>query len=379
VQSSGKQWIETLRRRGTLCFVPLIVLCLILLSLIVLYSVGRGGGNGGASVYAQKQMQWLLPAGIAFLISYKLNYDKLREYALPIGIFTVVALILVLIPGIGKVANGSRRWIDLKVISIQVSDFAKLGFVFVMAHYLALVQREKDSFMKGFLIPMSFLAFIAGLVLLEPDFGTTALIAATGLIMMFLSGCKMKYMIPTVGVGSFLFGLLLYLNDNRWKRIIAFLDIESNKSDGSYQLYQGILGYGVGGVNGVGLGNGRQQMSFLPEAHTDFIFPIIGEELGLVCTGAVVIAFCALFLLVVWRLRQAPDLFQFLLVTGALMLITVQALFNLGVVTGCLPTKGISLPFISYGGSNLVIMMCLIGLILNRLRAWEHIPWRKQL
>ncbi|MBN2068061.1 MAG: cell division protein FtsW [Opitutales bacterium] len=378
MEHSNNQWMDILRRRGSVWLLLLIVLCLILLSITVLYSVGRAESNG-ASVYARKQMQWLVPAGIAFFIALKINYEKLRALAWPIGILTVLALILVLIPGIGKVSNGARRWVDLGFLSIQVSDFAKLGYVFIMAHYLASIQRQSDSITKGFLIPVFMIALAFGLVLLEPDYGTAALLAATGGTMLFLSGCRMCYLVPTALCGISLFAVAIYNNPVRMKRILSFLDIEGNKADGSYQLYQGILGYGVGGIDGVGLGNGRQQMAFLPEAHTDFIFPIIGEELGFIFTGGVVLGFLAFFLLVVWRLRQAPDMFQFLLVVGALMLITIQALFNLGVVTGCLPTKGISLPFISYGGSNLVIMMTLVGLILNRLLSWERIPWSKQL
>ena len=159
-------------------------------------------------------------------------------------------------------------------------------------------------------------------------------------------------------------------NPNRLARFMAFLDVEGNRSRGTYQLWQAILAFAAGGVNGVGLGQGRQQNSFLPEVHTDFIFAVIGEELGLVFTIGVVVLFAIIFVAGLAHLRKAPNLFQFLLVGGCLLLISLQALINLGVVTGCLPTKGMSLPFISAGGSNLVLMGVLVGIILNTQRAW---------
>ena len=170
----------------------------------------------------------------------------------------------------------------------------------------------------------------------------------------------------------------MYHDPVRLQRITSFLDVEGNRSDSSYQLWQGILAFGAGGVQGVGLGAGRQQMSFLPEAHTDFIFAIVGEELGLVFTLGVVTLFMTLFFVGVLQLKRAPNLYQYLLVMGALLFLTLQALINIGVVTGCLPTKGMSLPFISYGGSNLVFMFVLTGIILNGFRAWELPVLRRQ-
>ena len=154
-------------------------------------------------------------------------------------------------------------------------------------------------------------------------------------------------------------------------RVTSFLNVESNRSDSGYQLWQGIVAFGVGGLEGVGLGSGQQQLSFLPEAHTDFIFSIIGEELGLFFSIGVVLLFLGLLLLVVFQLKYAPNLYQYLLVLGSLLMIEFQALINIGVVTGCLPTKGMSLPFISYGGSNLVLMFFLISLILNCICRWS--------
>ena len=166
-------------------------------------------------------------------------------------------------------------------------------------------------------------------------------------------------------------------NPERLSSITSFLDVEANRSDSGYQLWQGILAFGVGGLSGVGLGSGRQQMSFLPEAHTDFIFAIIGEELGIFFTIGVVSLFLILLLVVILQLKHAPNLYQYLIVLGSILFIEFQALINIGVVTGCLPTKGMSLPFISYGGSNLVLMFVLISMILNCLSNWQESPIKK--
>jgi cell division protein FtsW len=191
---------------------------------------------------------------------------------------------------------------------------------------------------------------------------------------LFLVGVRLWYLLPTCFFGVSLFSLAVYLDPVRLRRITSFLDVEANRSDSSYQLWQSILAFGAGGTSGVGLGNGRQQLSYLPEAHTDFILPVIGEELGLWTTLTIAMLFLVLFLCVLLCIRKAPDLFQFTLMMGAVLFITFQALINMGVVTGLLPTKGISLPFISYGGSNLVVMFIMCGIILNCLRVGAASP-----
>ena len=215
-------------------------------------------------------------------------------------------------------------------------------------------------------------AFFSGLVILQPDFGTAALTMAVGLLLIFLAGARWSYILPAVGAVVGAFALLVMHNPNRLHRLTAFMDVEGNKSAGTYQLYQSLAAFAVGGVDGAGIGQGRQQLNFLPEAHTDFIFAVLGEELGLNFTLGVVIAFTAIFLFGLVHLRRAPNLFQFLLAAGAILLVTLQAIVNLGVVTGLLPTKGMSLPFISAGLSNLLLMGMVIGVILNTARTWSQ-------
>lgn len=346
------------------------------MGLLVLYSAGRGELSG-ASLYMKKQLVWLPLAVTGMLIVWRLNLEKLRKFAPWIALAGIVLLLAVLVPGIGKKVNGARRWIDLGPMNMQVSDLVKIIMVYVLAHYLAANQRYLTTFVRGFLLPCSMFGTVFILILLQPDYGTAVLCASVGASMLFLAGARMLYLVPTALLGGALFALAVYLDPVRLKRILSFLDIEANKADGAYQLWQGILAFGTGGITGVGLGNGRQQMAFLPEAHTDFIFPIIGEELGFVFTLLVVIAFVVITFTVIRNLARASNLFQFLLAVGALLLIVFQALINFGVVTGLLPTKGMSLPFISYGGSNLIAMFLCLGIIMNCFRVWNEAPLKR--
>ncbi len=213
---------------------------------------------------------------------------------------------------------------------------------------------------------------VCGLIILQPDFGTCFLCGAVAATMMFQAGTSLKWLLPVAGLAVAGFSALVYFDPHRIRRVTSFLDVEANADDSAYQLWQGMLAFGVGGVDGVGLGMGRQQMHFLPEAHTDFIFPVIGEELGLLCTFTIVLCFVFLFGFVYWRLRQAPRMYEYLVAMGSILFVSLQAIINMGVVTGSMPTKGMSLPFISYGGSNLMVTFIFLGLIVNVFRRWDN-------
>ncbi len=352
-----------------------VVVCaaaLTILGLVVLTSAGSSLNSSDPYFAFRRQLLWLLialPCGVAAAF---VNWEALRKFVWPIFGFAVLLLVLVKIPSIGLEINGARRWLDLGPMRLQPSEFSKLALVFVLAHYLCLNQRGVKTFWKGFVIPCVLIGMVAGLVLLQPDFGTAALTGTIGFVMMYLCGVRVRFLAPIVIAGIVGFFTLVYLDPVRMQRITSFLDVEANRAGSAYQLHQGLLAYGVGGVDGVGLGQGRQQMAFLPEAHTDFIFPIIGEELGAVCTIGIVALFAVYFLTVARQLKNAPNLFEFLLCTGALLCVIGQAVINMGVVTGMFPTKGMSLPFISYGGSNLVLVFLLTGIIVNCMRKWSR-------
>ncbi len=361
-------------RPGNLITIYLIAVALGLttLGLVMLFSAGVAERFTGPHGLLVKQIIWL---GLSFLIGLYvafMNLDWLRKHTWWIFGICVIALILTLIPGIGIKVNGAQRWIGLGPLRIQPSEFAKIGLVFGMAAYFSSRQREIKTALHGFFVPSLMIGVVCGLILLQPDFGTCFLCGAVAATMMFMAGTSLRWLFPIVGLAIIAFSILIYFDPHRIRRVTSFLDVEAHANDSGYQLWQGMLAFGVGGWNGVGLGMGRQQMHFLPEAHTDFIFPVIGEELGLICTLGIVACFLLMFVWVFWRMRQAPRLYEYLLVTGALLFVCLQAIINMGVVTGSMPTKGMSLPFISYGGSNLMVTFVFVGLMINVFRRLDN-------
>ena len=359
---------------GNLITIYLIAVALGLttLGLVMLFSAGVAERFTGPHGLLVKQIIWL---GLSFLIGLYaafMNLDWLRRHTGWIFGICVLALVLTLIPGIGIKVNGAQRWLGLGPLRIQPSEFAKIGLVFGLAAYFSSRQREIKTSLHGFFIPSLMIGGICGLIILQPDFGTCFLCGAVAATMMFMAGTSLRWLFPIVGLAIIGFSILIYFDPHRIRRVTSFLDVEAHANDSGYQLWQGMLAFGVGGVNGVGLGMGRQQMHFLPEAHTDFIFPVIGEELGLVCTLGIVVCFLLMFVWVSWRLRQAPRLYEYLLVMGALLFVCLQAIINMGVVTGSMPTKGMSLPFISYGGSNLMVTFVFVGLMINVFRRLDN-------
>lgn len=351
-----------------------IVVCVIgltILGLTILFSA-TSSFKLGPYYYLSKQLIGVaLATGLAFAVS-RVDLESMRKHVWIIGGISLVMLLLVLIPHVGMSVKGSRRWLGIGALRLQVSEFGKLAMVFCLAHYLAINQTKINEFKCGFLYPLCIIGASAGLIILEPDFGTAALALAIGLMMLFLAGARWRYILPTVASAALVFTVMVINNPNRLRRFVAFLDVEGNKSAGTYQLYQSLAAFAAGGTDGAGLGQGRQQINFLPEAHTDFIFAVLGEELGLWFTLGVVVLFVAIFVAGLIHLRRAPNLFQFLLATGCLLLICLQAIINLGVVTGVFPTKGMSLPFISAGLSNLLLMGLLVGIIVNTQHAWAR-------
>lgn len=358
-------------RGGGLGPVGVILVCAAALAVLGLIAVFSATAFR-SSTFFFKQILGLTLAVVAGFVVSRVDLEQCRRHVWLIAGGVLFLLLLVAVPGIGISVNGSRRWLGLGPVRFQVSELAKIGIVFVLAHYLALNQSRMAEFKRGFAIPLGIIGGFGALIMLEPDFGTTALVAAVGVVLLFLAGARWLYIFVSTGGLAGLFTVAVLLNENRLKRFLSFLDVEGNKDSGTYQLYQAILAFASGGVNGVGLGQGRQQMSFLPEAHTDFIFAIVGEELGLVATLGAVGLFCAIFICGLLHLRRAPNQFQYLLVAGCLLVMALQAIINLGVVTGRLPTKGMSLPFVSAGMSNLVLMGILIGILVNTRRAWSR-------
>lgn len=353
----------------------IIVVCAIALTFLgitILFSASASYKQG-PYYYLNKQLLGVFLAAVVCYVTSRLNLDYLRRYTWWIAGGMLFLLLLVLIPGIGVWRSGARRWLGVGSMVLQVAEFAKLAAVFCLAHYLALNQTKIGDFKRGFIYPIGIVLAFAALIVKEPDFGTAALVLAVGFTLLFLAGAKWRYILPAVGAAVLGFAVLVIHNPNRLRRFTEFLDVEGNKQAGTYQLYQALAAFAAGGTDGVGLGQGRQQLSYLPEAHTDMIFAVVAEELGLWFTLGVVVIFAVIFIAGLIHLRRAPNLFHFLLATGCLLLITLQAIINLGVVTGVFPTKGMSMPFISAGLSNLLLMGMLLGILLNTQRTWGRV------
>ena len=346
-----------------------VALSLTTMGLVMLFSAGA---VKGAEQLLFKQIIWLGLSLIIGIYAAFINLEWLRGNGWWIWGACLFFLVLTLIPSIGVKVNGAQRWIGFGPLRVQPSEFAKIGLVLVLASHFSTHQRHVGSFVRGFLIPMGVVAAVCGLIIIQPDFGTCFLCGVVAMTMMFQAGSSLKWLLPISGLAVLAFSILVYFDPVRIRRVTSFLDVEANSNDSAYQLWQGMLAFGVGGVQGVGLGLGRQQLHFLPEAHTDFIFPVIGEELGLIFTFTILMCFLFLFGAVYLRLRNAPRIYEFLLALGCVLFISLQAIINIGVVTGSLPTKGMSLPFISYGGSNLLVTFVFLGLIINVFRGWDN-------
>jgi cell division protein FtsW len=348
-----------------------IMLMLLTIGVVMLFSTSALYAKdryGDQHYLLKRQLAWMLVGGVGCVTAARVPYPKLRGVCTGVLIVAAVMLALVLIPHVGLKVGGARRWLGLGWMRFQPSELGKLALIVWLAHWLAKEKRRLDKFGRGFVVPMGVVGCVLALVLLEPDFGSTALLASVSFALMFIAGVRLRFLVPTIFTGAGGFVALMIHNPERSRRLMAFLDLEKYKQGAGYQVWQAILAFGSGGFNGLGLGNSRQKMFYLPEAHTDFIFPIVGEELGLVGTLGILLAFALLVACAVIIALRASDLFGQYLGMGIALLIAMQALINVGVVTAWLPTKGLPLPFISFGGSNLVLNMVAVGLLLNIFR-----------
>lgn len=318
--------------------------------------------------FVSRQVMWLCISAVAGAVMAFVDYRKLRKFALPLMLVVLALLVATLVPGIGKFVNGSRRWLAAGPVNIQTSELAKFVVVLFLAAKLQPLWSDPDRTLRSMLWPLGGLGAALGLIFFEPDFGTTILLAATGMAMMFIAGARLRYVFGLMISGTVAMSILIMMDEVRMRRILAFLDLDKYAEKEGFQLVNSLYAFISGGIHGSGLGNSLQKLNFLPECHTDFILPIIGEELGLFATLAVLLLFvilCACGMIISWK---AADPFGRLLAFGITTLISMQAAINIAVVTGCLPTKGLALPFISYGGSSLVVSGMMIGVLCGMIR-----------
>jgi cell division protein FtsW len=296
------------------------------------------------------------------------DYGRLRAWVWPIFVLGLISLVLVFVPPIGIHRNGASRWIGYKVPYFQPSEFAKVALIILLAWYGERYQRQMAGWKRGILYPGLFIAATIGLIFREPDVGNALLIGSVSGIILLIAGIRLRYFLPPVLIAAVGLGLFLNYNKMRSERIYSWLHVEETRQGKGFQAYQAMVALGSGGVTGKGLADSRQKYDFLPEHHTDFIFAIVGEELGLIATCLIVLAFVLTVICGLYIAAHAPDTFGLLLGAGLSFLIGLQAFINIGVVTSALPNKGLPLPFISYGGSNLLMMLLCVGLLLSIAR-----------
>lgn len=291
-----------------------------------------------------------------------------QRTSMPLYLFAMLLLVLVLVPGVGVVVNAARRWIDLGVFRLQASEPARLALIVFLASYIARRQAELQNTLKGLLLPLLALLVPCALLLVEPDFGATAILMGVAFLMLFLGGARVGYYLGFVALAGTALAMIAIAAPYRLKRLLNFTDPWADVENGGWQLAQSLIAVGRGEWTGVGLGNSVQKLLYLPEMHTDFIFAILAEELGLAGIAALI----ALFGVIVWRgfsIGRAAEengrLFPAYLAYGLTGWIGLQALVNMAVNLGLLPTKGLTLPLLSYGGSSLLTVCAMLGLILR--------------
>ena len=344
------------------------VTSLLALGLVMLYSSSMT--QVGAQ-YLQLQLVWCSLGFILCVAATAFDYQQIKKIVWPFFLLALVLLVLVLLPlphGLTKKINGAHRWFILPGMRLQPSELGKLALIIALAWYGDRYQRKMQTFRWGICLPVVIIAAILGLVFVEPDRGTTILLAAVSGSILLLAGVQWKFIIPPVILAAVGLVISILHDPMRLKRIFSWLDVEQNKEGVGYQAYQAMIALGSGGWTGLGLGNGRQKLGWVPEHHTDFIFSIIGEELGLLATLLVILAFVVIALCGIYIALHARDTFGTLLAIGITLLISLQAAINIGVVTSALPNKGLPLPFISYGGSNLLAMFTCVGILFSVAR-----------
>ncbi len=344
------------------------VLALVTLGLVMVYSASAvlAQDKQGDSLYFLKRQ--LAAAGmglVAMAVAMKVGWRKLARWAYPLLLIAIVLLVAVLIPGIGSTAGGARRWIRLPGFSLQPAEVAKFAWVVYLSYSLAKKREKVASFSVGFLPHLALCGILVMLCMLQPDFGSSVLLVFMLFVLLFAAGAKLSYLVGMILMALPLGYVAIASSPYRMKRILAFLDPWAHRHDVGYQVAESLMSIGSGGVSGLGLGDGRQKLFFLPEAHTDFIFSILAEETGLVGVGLLVV----LYAVVLWRGVRASlaagETFGTYLGLGITSIIAFQATVNMCVAMGLLPTKGLTLPFVSYGGSSLVVLMGSAGVLLS--------------
>ncbi len=349
----------------------MVTVILLAIGVVMIYSssaIFAYEAHGDSAYYFKKHLLFMLIGFILSVFFMSFDYVKLKKFIKPFLLFSIILLILVLIPGIGSAVGGARRWISFWFINFQPSEIAKMALIFYAADVLSRKQSDIINFVYGFLPLIIALGVCLLLILLEPDLGTAIAIGILIFTMAFVAGARLKHIAAISLPAIPLLALLIALKPYRLKRILVFFNPWAEAKGAGFQIIQSFIALGRGGIFGVGLGHSQQKLFYLPEAHTDFIFSIIGEELGLLGTAAIIFLFIIFIYLGTYIAYKGRDLFGQFLGFGLVAMITLQVIVNIAAVTGTIPTKGLPLPFISYGGTSLIYSMLSVALLLNIAR-----------
>jgi len=346
----------------------IVTIILALVGLVMVFSASAviaGNRFHDPGYFLKRQLAWLTFGFLLLQLASRIDYIWWKRLSIPMLGCMGLLLLMVLIPSLGVSAKGARRWLRLGPISIQPAEMVKLVAVIYVAAYLTKKEDRITMFSSGLVPVLAVIGLLSGLVLLEPDLGTVVVVGLVTVGLLFLGGAQLKHLLG-LGLCAVPVVLALVLGSSyRRQRMLTFLAPWKDASDAGFQITQSFLAFGSGGPFGVGLGEGKQKLFFLPEAHTDFVLALVGEELGLVGTVAIILLFVVFVVRGFQIAARARVPFGRHLGMGITLLIGVQALVNAGVVTGLLPTKGLTLPFVSYGGSSLIICLIGVGILLN--------------
>ena len=354
-------------QRSSIYLLLISVVGLLALGVVMLFSTSAYAQESHGDIYyfVKKDIFWLIIGmGVCVLGALTDYHLWQRTWKIWFGV-SVVLLALCFVPHVGMKINGSHRWLNLHILVFQPSELAKIAAVFFVSWWFSREETDPRKLLDGFVIPIGVVAILLGLIAKEVDLGTAALIGATTLAICLVGGANWMIIAGLCGAGlAGLLGIAMLIPE-RAARMMTFMHPEADKLGKGLQQWQALIAFGSGGLEGLGLGNGRQKLLYLPYAHTDFIFPMIGEELGLVFTWIVLLGFILVILCGGLIAANAKDRFGKLLAMGILLLISLQAAVNIGMTTSMLPNKGMPLPFISYGGSNMAVCLFMIGILVN--------------
>ncbi|MDO8461579.1 MAG: putative lipid II flippase FtsW [Deltaproteobacteria bacterium] len=318
-----------------------------------------------SAYFLKKEILYAVIGFIALFVTRKIPYQWYQKIVYPLFILSLLLLVAVFVPHLGQKVGGAHRWINLAVFSFQPSELSKLVLVIYLAYALAKKKEKIRSFLIGFVPPMILSGLFISVVLLQKDLGNAFLMTATVFILFFIAGARLSYLTTEVLLAIPAFTLMIASVPYRRQRLLAFMNPWAHKNEAGFQLIQSLVAVQRGGFWGQGLGAGKQKLFYLPEAHTDFIFSVVAEELGFLGVVIMLVLF-GIFIyrtfVIAWK---GPDLFATYLASGIGILFGLQGLFNIGVVMGLVPTKGLTLPFVSYGGTSLVMSLMAVGILLN--------------